>query len=168
MTTSLTRKMYDVNKTWFDTSIGTTRQVLSVVGDGVSKAAGVLRDTGATVVGQTRSAVERTVDQASSGVNEVVGQTRSAVGRTVDQASSGVNEVSGQTRAQGARATEQLDEVADRTARRATEVIDPKPSTGTPYEEWTKAELYERAQELDIDGRSTMSKDELVAALRAA
>ncbi|MBB4302724.1 hypothetical protein GGD81_001760 [Rhodobium orientis] len=35
-----------------------------------------------------------------------------------------------------------------------------------PYEEWTKDELYERAQELDIDGRSDMSKSELIDALR--
>ncbi len=35
-----------------------------------------------------------------------------------------------------------------------------------PYEEWTRDELYERARELDIDGRSEMSKDELIAALR--
>lgn len=35
-----------------------------------------------------------------------------------------------------------------------------------PYEEWTKQELYERAQELDIDGRSDMTKDELIEALR--
>lgn len=36
----------------------------------------------------------------------------------------------------------------------------------SPYEEWTKAELYERAQDLDIDGRSDMTKDELIDALR--
>ena len=35
-----------------------------------------------------------------------------------------------------------------------------------PYEEWSKDELYERAQELGIDGRSNMSKDELIDALR--
>lgn len=35
-----------------------------------------------------------------------------------------------------------------------------------PYEEWTRDELYERAQELDIEGRSDMSKDELISALR--
>ncbi len=35
-----------------------------------------------------------------------------------------------------------------------------------PYEEWTKDELYERAQELEIDGRSTMDKGELIEALR--
>jgi hypothetical protein len=35
-----------------------------------------------------------------------------------------------------------------------------------PYEEWTKEELYDRAQELDVEGRSDMSKDELIRALR--
>ncbi|APE42873.1 Rho termination factor [Sulfitobacter alexandrii] len=35
-----------------------------------------------------------------------------------------------------------------------------------PYEEWTKDELYEQAQEVGIDGRSDMSKDELIDALR--
>lgn len=34
------------------------------------------------------------------------------------------------------------------------------------YEEWTKKELYERAQEIGIEGRSNMSKDELIDALR--
>ena len=35
-----------------------------------------------------------------------------------------------------------------------------------PYEEWTKDDLYDRAQELEIDGRSDMDKDELIEALR--
>ncbi len=35
-----------------------------------------------------------------------------------------------------------------------------------PYEEWTRDELYERAREIGIDGRSDMTKDELVDALR--
>ena len=34
------------------------------------------------------------------------------------------------------------------------------------YEDWTKDALYERAQELDIEGRSDMTKDALIAALR--
>lgn len=36
-----------------------------------------------------------------------------------------------------------------------------------PYEEWTKDELYDRAQELEIEGRSDMSKDDLIEALRS-
>ena len=35
-----------------------------------------------------------------------------------------------------------------------------------PYEDWTKDDLYERAQEIGINGRSDMTKDELIEALR--
>lgn len=35
-----------------------------------------------------------------------------------------------------------------------------------PYEEWTKDDLYERAQDIGIDGRSDMTKQELIDALR--
>ncbi|WP_238369689.1 DUF7218 family protein [Heliomarina baculiformis] len=35
-----------------------------------------------------------------------------------------------------------------------------------PYEDWTVEELYSRAQELEIEGRSDMSKTELIKALR--
>lgn len=35
-----------------------------------------------------------------------------------------------------------------------------------PYEEWTKDALYTRAQEIGVDGRSDMTKDELIEALR--
>ena len=34
------------------------------------------------------------------------------------------------------------------------------------YEEWTKEELYEKAQDVGIEGRSEMSKEELIQALR--
>lgn len=34
------------------------------------------------------------------------------------------------------------------------------------YEDWTVDDLTERARELDIDGRSTMNKTELIDALR--
>jgi hypothetical protein len=35
-----------------------------------------------------------------------------------------------------------------------------------PYEEWTKDELFDRAGEIGIEGRSDMDKDELIDALR--
>lgn len=35
-----------------------------------------------------------------------------------------------------------------------------------PYEDWTKDDLYDRARELDVQGRSGMDKGELIRALR--
>lgn len=37
-----------------------------------------------------------------------------------------------------------------------------------PYEEWTKDELDEKAQSLEIEGRSEMTKDELIDSLRGS
>lgn len=34
------------------------------------------------------------------------------------------------------------------------------------YEDWSKEDLYEKAQEVGIEGRSDMSKDDLIEALR--
>lgn len=35
-----------------------------------------------------------------------------------------------------------------------------------PYEDWAKADLYEKAQKVGIEGRSDMTKSELISALR--
>lgn len=35
-----------------------------------------------------------------------------------------------------------------------------------PYEDWTKDDLYERAKDLGIEGRSDMDKSELIDAIR--
>ncbi len=34
------------------------------------------------------------------------------------------------------------------------------------YEDWSKEELYDKAKEVDIEGRSDMDKSELISALR--
>lgn len=41
-----------------------------------------------------------------------------------------------------------------------------KGGSAKPYEDWSKADLYNRAREIGIDGRSYMSKGELIDALR--
>lgn len=50
----------------------------------------------------------------------------------------------------------------------ASDDQDPSKKGGSrpPYEDWTKDELYDRARELEIDGRSEMTKAELIEALR--
>lgn len=35
------------------------------------------------------------------------------------------------------------------------------------YEEWTRAELYDKAKAVDLEGRSAMSKKDLIRALRS-
>jgi cell division septum initiation protein DivIVA len=165
---SVIEKSQKFNRTVVHATADTAGKVAGAVCGGVRQAFTVARDAGATVVGQTRSATARTVSEASTGASEVVGQVRSAASQTIERASSGAKEVVGQARAQGERAGAEIDEVLDRTADRAIDAVDPAPSSGTPYEQWTKSELYERAQELDVEGRSNMSKRELIAALRAA
>jgi hypothetical protein len=49
------------------------------------------------------------------------------------------------------------------TSRRAT---GKRGGDSPPYDEWSKDDLYERAREIGIEGRSTMSKSELIDALR--
>jgi hypothetical protein len=189
MSTPPVRRIHEFNKAVIDVSLDTGRAVTEAVADGANRAWHTLRDTGATVAGQARAVVDRTtsdvssgvkqvagqaraqVDRttadAASGVKQVAGQARAVVDRTTGDASSGVKQVAGQARAEGERAVGELDDIADHTTRRAVDAVDPSPASGTPYERWTRADLYERAQELDIAGRSTMSKRELIDALRA-
>ena len=56
--------------------------------------------------------------------------------------------------------------IANAAARDGRSTVGKRGGKSDAYEDWTKEELYERAQELDIDGRSEMSKDELIEALR--
>jgi len=41
-----------------------------------------------------------------------------------------------------------------------------KGGSSPTYEDWTKDDLYEKAKQVGIDGRSSMDKDELIEALR--
>lgn len=57
-------------------------------------------------------------------------------------------------------------EKAARIANTDREEAGERGGSSPPYEEWTKDDLYEKAQEVGIEGRSDMSKDELIDALR--
>lgn len=51
-------------------------------------------------------------------------------------------------------------------ARASGEDVSKKGGQSPPYEEWTKEDLERRAAEIGIEGRSEMTKDELIKALR--
>lgn len=57
-------------------------------------------------------------------------------------------------------------EKAARIANTDQEEAGKKGGKSSRYEDWTKEELYDKAQEVGIEGRSEMSKKELIQALR--
>lgn len=56
--------------------------------------------------------------------------------------------------------------VANAAARDSRTEVGERGGRSPAYEEWTVAELRDRARELDVEGRSKMTKDALVRALR--
>jgi len=58
---------------------------------------------------------------------------------------------------------EALEAALDAVRRRAS-----TDGRGSNFEDWSRDDLYERAQELGIEGRSDMTKEDLVSALRKA
>lgn len=141
----------------------------------------------AKAVGLTRATAHRVNSTASGVANDVgrqlgrlsstagsawstsVGQARSAVDRTSTTAQRTTKETVGQARAQSKRTAQQARRSTTALLDDATRAVEPD-DAGKPasLDDWTKADLYERAQELDIEGRSSMSKRELVRALRSA
>jgi hypothetical protein len=56
--------------------------------------------------------------------------------------------------------------IANAAANTSRKSVGRKGGHSPAYEDWTKQELVKRARELDIDGRSSMNKGELIKAIR--
>lgn len=56
--------------------------------------------------------------------------------------------------------------IANAAANSSRSSVGRKGGKSGDYDDWTKDELYERAQEIGIEGRSSMDRDELIKALR--
>jgi hypothetical protein len=144
MNTTLPRKIFELNKAIAETTIANLTNAAQTIGRSIATTLDASRTAGKTVVGQTRSVVERTAATTAAGAREVAGQAE----------------------AQGARVGATIEREANRVVDRASRRVAGKPASGTPYESWTKAQLVERAREVGVDGRATMNKEELVTALR--
>jgi hypothetical protein len=125
--------------------------------------------TGAKIVaGQARAAGSDVLTTASTGAKTVTGQATRVAADVATSTRRGARTVSGQAGAQGKKVSKAASSRATKVVDSAIDAVEDKPGRGKPYEQWTKAELVDRATELDIDGRSGLNKKQLIAALRAA
>ena len=116
----------------------------------------------ATVVGTGQAAAERATEAVAAAARQVVGQTEAQTRAVVDRAEQELTEAADATAQMADRAVAD----ATRAVDAATVAADPERTpTGDAYQDLTKAELARRARALEIEGRSRMSKDELIAAL---
>lgn len=98
----------------------------------------------------------------------VTGQARAATGDVGSSMRTGAKTVAGQAGAQGRTVARAAETETTKLVDEAIEAVEDAPGSGTPYEEWTKADLVERAKELNIVGPTRMSKADLIVALRAS
>jgi hypothetical protein len=56
--------------------------------------------------------------------------------------------------------------IANAAAGSSRSAVGRKGGSSPSYDDWTVADLRKRAAELDVEGRSSMKKDELIQALR--
>ncbi len=125
-------------------------------------------DRTSSVVQALSESTKAFLDTARVSGKTVTGQARAAGEQVVDTARTSAKTVAGQASAQGRKVSESAAGEAEKLLDDAIDAVEDTPGTGHPYEQWTKAELLERAQELDIEGRSGMNKNELIKALRRA
>ncbi len=121
-----------------------------------------ITDVASSVADRVSGGVDRTGAVAADAASTTVGQARSGVARTATRAQRSAKETLGQGRAQTARTIDAVENEVAAALDDATAAVEP-----TDLDGLTKAELYEQAQELDIEGRSDMTKAELRAAVAA-
>lgn len=86
---------------------------------------------------------------------------------TSDQSSSSVKdeEVYGALREDGA-SKEKAARIANASANTSRSEVGRRGGEAGSYDDWTVDDLRQRARELDIEGRSSMNKNDLIEALR--
>jgi hypothetical protein len=125
-------------------------------------------DTGSSAARDLRRRFDDLLSVAESSSATALGQLRSSADRAATTTGRLAKEAAGQARAQMRRVAEATGDAASQVLDDATRAADPDDDHPARLEQWTKSELYDRARELDIDGRSAMTKQELILAIRRA
>ncbi len=134
------------------------RTLVDVTDQAIESSTDTLRTTGRRAAGDVKQATSTVANRARSAVD--------TVSRTVQSAGKKAADVGDRTLDEASEAADRVVKAVDTAAAETAAAGATRPSG--PYQNWSKDELYERAQELDIDGRSAMSKGQLVKALRNA
>ena len=116
-----------------------------------------------TTTGQAKSATERATKTVKTGVAQTTGQARAATTKAAKTVKSGVKQSTGQAKAQARKVSKSVAHEVEGALDDAKVATDPD-----RYADMTKAELYDRATDRDIEGRSGMTKAELIGALQKA
>ena len=158
----------DVLRAWTDITQQLTRNLRLPVAavDVAEQSLAVQRELARTLVG----AVTRQADAAVEAVDNAVDTTVETVAATVTESADRFEGELEATRERAAQAVEKAEalrkEAPKAEAPEAEAAKDKRQPDRRSYEERSIEELRERARELDVEGRSAMSKDELIAALR--
>lgn len=116
-----------------------------------------------TVTEKDREAFDRDVEQ-----QRAAQQPPAEAGAGASEEPSGADEPSGSGLVTPSGAPARTATAEPDTETEDAEEAEPAASGEEPeYEAWTKDDLYEKAQEIDLSGRSSMTKAELIEALRA-
>lgn len=157
---------------------GIEARVTDIAQDAANRAKSVLSEVERRTPQAWKDAYDRTAPRVGEAYRRLQRSAPEPLGRalhvaedTITQVRDRVSERLEERPAASGRATPPKPTVATSTRRSQRSTSKPSaPAAGATTAELkkaTKGELYERAQELDIPGRSKMSKDELVRALSA-
>jgi phage-related protein len=144
----LPKKIFAYNRVAADRVVAQTRRNNDLVVDAFRPVV-KMADTGVrTIVGTAKWAAEQTASTAATGVRSVIGQTQAQVKRTASTLSDQTSDL--------------VEEAADRV------VAAEKSAERVALKSMTKAELYQMAQDIDIEGRADMNKAQLITAINNA
>ena len=129
--------------------------------------AGKTYDNYVATLGALADSYKTFFDTAVSSSKTVSDQARAAGEQIVSTFTNGIKAVADQATAQGRKVSETAEAEVSGLVDSAIDAVEDAPGSGTPYEQWTKAELVERAKEVGVVGPTRMSKQDLITALRA-